>query len=30
LLDAQQKDHASKHLHELHDKVKAFFGAAGS
>ena len=30
LLDAEQKDHASKHLHELHDKVKAFFGAAGS
>ena len=30
LLDAEQKDHASKHLHELHDKVKAFFGAAGT
>jgi len=30
LLDAEQKDHASEHLHELHDKVKAFFGAAGS
>jgi hypothetical protein len=30
LLDAKQKDHASKHLHELHDKVKAFFGAAGT
>lgn len=30
LLDAEQKDHASKHLHELHDKVKAFFGTAGS
>lgn len=30
LLDAQQKDHASKHLHELHDKVEAFFGAAGT
>jgi hypothetical protein len=30
LLDADQKEHASEHLHELHDKVKAFFGAAGS
>ena len=30
LLDAEQKDHASEHLHELHDKVKAFLGAAGS
>lgn len=30
LLDAEQRDHASKHLHELHDKVKSFFGAAGS
>ncbi|MDH3652724.1 MAG: DUF6279 family lipoprotein [Myxococcales bacterium] len=30
LLDSEQKDHASKHLHELHDKVKTFFGAAGS
>ncbi len=30
LLDAEQKDHASEHLHELHDKVKSFFGAAGS
>ena len=30
LLDSEQKDHASKHLHELHDKVKSFFGAAGS
>lgn len=29
LLDASQKDHASKHLHELHDKIKSFFGAAG-
>ena len=28
LLDAEQKGHASKHLHELHDKVNAFFGAA--
>lgn len=30
LLDAGQKDHASKHLHELHDKVKSFFGATSS
>jgi len=30
LLDSKQKDHASEHLHELHDKVKAFLGAAGS
>lgn len=30
LLDAGQKDHASRHLHELHEKVKAFLGAAGS
>jgi hypothetical protein len=30
LLDAEQKDHASEHLHELHDKVKAFLGAAAS
>ena len=30
LLDAGQRDHTSKHLHELHDKVKSFFGAAGS
>jgi hypothetical protein len=30
LLDAEQKDHASKHLHELHDKVKAFFGTTSS
>ena len=30
LLDGEQKDHASEHLHELHDKVKAFLGAAGS
>ena len=30
LLDAGQRDHASKHLHELHDKVKSFFGAAAS
>jgi hypothetical protein len=26
LLDAKQKDRASEHLHELHDKVKGFFG----
>jgi hypothetical protein len=30
LLDAEQKDHASKHLHELHDKLKTFLGTAGS
>ena len=30
LLDGEQKDHASEHLHELHDKVNAFLGAAGS
>jgi hypothetical protein len=30
LLDDGQRDHASKHLHELHGKVKSFFGAAGS
>ncbi len=30
LLDARQRDHASKHLHGLHDKVKRFFGAAAS
>jgi hypothetical protein len=30
LLDAEQKDHASEHLHELHDKVKVFLGAAAS
>ncbi len=30
LLDAEQKDHASKHLHELHDKLKAFLGTAGT
>jgi hypothetical protein len=30
LLDAEQKDHASKHLHELHDKVKTFLGATSS
>jgi hypothetical protein len=30
LLNAKQKDHASKHLHELHDKAKSFLGTAGS
>ncbi len=30
LLNAEQKDHASKHLHELHDKIESFFAAAGS
>ncbi len=30
LLDSEQKDHASTHLHRLHDKVKAFLGTAGS
>jgi hypothetical protein len=30
LLDSEQKDHASEHLHELHEKVKSFLGAAGS
>jgi cob(I)alamin adenosyltransferase len=30
LLNAKQKDHASKHLHELHDKLKTFLGTAGS
>jgi hypothetical protein len=30
LLDSEQKEHASEHLHELHDKVKAFFGAGGA
>jgi len=30
LLDAEQKDHASKHLHELHDKLKTFLGTAGT
>ena len=28
--DDEQKDHASEHLHELHGKVKAFLGMAGS
>jgi cob(I)alamin adenosyltransferase len=30
LLDAEQKDHASEHLHDLHAKLKAFLGTAGS
>ncbi|MFZ1862933.1 MAG: DUF6279 family lipoprotein [Polyangiales bacterium] len=30
MLDAKQKDHASKHLHELHDKITSFFGTAGT
>jgi len=30
LLDAKQKEHASVHLHELHDKIRGFFGATDS
>jgi flagellar motility protein MotE (MotC chaperone) len=30
MLDAEQKTHASEHLHALHAKVKAFLGMAGS
>ena len=30
MLTPEQKAHASKHLHELHDKVKAFLGATSS
>ena len=30
MLDAEQREHASEHLHELHSKVKAFLGVAGS
>jgi hypothetical protein len=30
LLNAEQRDHASEHLHDLHDKLKSFLGAAGS
>lgn len=30
MLDSAQKKHASAHLHELHEKVKAFLGTAGS
>lgn len=26
MLDAEQRDHASEHLHELHEKVRAFLG----
>jgi hypothetical protein len=26
MLDAEQKEHASEHLHDLHDKVNAFLG----
>lgn len=26
LLNAEQRDHVSEHLHEMHDKVKSFFG----
>ncbi len=26
MLGAEQRDHASRHLHELHDKIKAFLG----
>jgi hypothetical protein len=30
MLDDEQKSHASEHLHELHDKIKAFLGMAGT
>jgi hypothetical protein len=30
LLDAEQRDHASEHLHELHEKAKMFLSASGS
>ncbi len=30
LMNDRQKDHASQHLHELHDKVKRFLGVADS
>jgi len=30
LMDAKQRDHASEHLHELHEKVKRFLGMADS
>jgi hypothetical protein len=30
LLDSEQRDHASEHLHDLHNKVKTFLGATGS
>ncbi|MDH3203016.1 MAG: hypothetical protein OEM15_19165, partial [Myxococcales bacterium] len=29
-MNTRQKDHASRHLHELHDKVKRFLGMADS
>jgi uncharacterized membrane-anchored protein YjiN (DUF445 family) len=29
LMNAKQKDHASQHLHELHEKIKRFLGIAG-
>lgn len=29
-MNGKQKDHASRHLHELHDKVKRFLGMADS
>lgn len=29
LLTPEQRDHASKHLHELHDRLKSFLGAVG-
>lgn len=30
MFDAEQREHASEHLHELHNKVKAFLGGSGS
>jgi hypothetical protein len=30
MMTPEQRDHASKHLHELHDKLKSFLNAAGS
>ena len=30
MLNAEQKTHASEHLHELHQKVKSFLGMAGT
>lgn len=30
LLTPEQRDYASKHLHELHDQLESFLGAAGS
>jgi hypothetical protein len=29
-MNAKQKDHASEHLHDLHEKVNRFLGIAGS